>query len=70
MPKWNISPGDNLKINNHKKSEKRGKLFKEQPSSLFFLADFKRPSNKQVIFVLPEALIIQNHLCLNQHWNN
>lgn len=68
MPKWNISLRDNLKINNHKKVGKKGSSLKN--SLLFPPVDFKKPSNKQVIFVPLEALIIQNHLCLNQHWNN
>lgn len=68
MPKWNISLRDNLKINNHKKVGGEKKAVER--TALPFPVDFKGPSNKQVIFVPLVALIIQNHLCPNQHWNN
>lgn len=69
MPKWNISLRDNLKINNHKKVCVCVGGAVER-TALPFPVDFKGPSNKQVIFVPLVALIIQNYLCLNQHWNN
>lgn len=49
MPKWNISLRDNLKINNHKKWGGGEKKAVER-TALPFPVDFKRPSNKQVIF--------------------